>query len=157
MKANAYAMTERVFATACLITVSCGIISPLALIDPRDTQYTKYPNTLIYAPFFFILVRLYPCSFMTMCAYIYLNTPQRILIIVDSLNSRVHIRSRLRGCGGNTTITITQEQVAGGDPLTTSRLHINSNEDVLAMMSMTKQKRPGTVERAVGFEESTAV
>jgi hypothetical protein len=77
--------------------------------------------------------------------------------MVNSLNSRVHIRSRLRGGGGNTTITITQEQATDGDPLTTSRLHINSNEDVLAMMSMAKQKRPGTVERAVGLDESTAV
>jgi hypothetical protein len=81
--------------------------------------------------------------------------------MVNSLNSRVHIRSRLRGCGGNTTITltitITQEQATDGDPLTTSRLHINSNEDVLAMMSMAKQKQPGTVERAVGLDESTAV
>jgi hypothetical protein len=69
-------MFERVFATACLITVSSVIISrPLTLIDLRNTQYAKYPNTLIYAPFFFILVRLYPCSFMTMYAYIYLNTP----------------------------------------------------------------------------------
>lgn len=110
-----------VFATACLIT------------------YVKFPNTLIYAPFFFILVRLYPCSFMTI------------------LNSRVHIRSRLRSCGGNTTITITQEQVIRGDPLTTSRLHITSNEDALAMVTMSKQKRSGTVERAVGFDESTAV
>ncbi len=151
-------MTERFFATACLITVSSGIISrPLTLIDLGNTQYAKYPNTLIYAPFFFILVRLYPCSFMTMYAYIYLNTPQQILIMVNSLNSRVHIRSRLRSGGGNTTITITREQVTHGDPLTTSRLHINPNEDVLAMMTMSKQKQPGTVERAVGLDESTVV
>jgi hypothetical protein len=71
MKPNAYAMTERVFATACLFTVSSGLISrPLTLIDLRNNQYSKYPNTLIYAPFFFILVRLYPCSFITMYAYI---------------------------------------------------------------------------------------
>jgi hypothetical protein len=150
-------MTERVFATACLITVSSGIISrPLTLIDHGNTQYAKYPNTLIYAPFFFILVRLYPCSFMTMYAYIYLNTPQ-ILIMVNSLNLRVHIHSRLRSGGGNTTITITREQVTHGDPLTTSRLHINPNEDVLAMTTMSKQKRPGTMERAVGLDETTAV
>jgi hypothetical protein len=151
-------MTERVFATACLITVSSRIISrPLTLIDLRNTQYVKYPNTLIYAPFFFILVRLYLCSFLTMYAYIYLNTPQQFLIMVNTLNSRVHIRSRLRGCGGNTSITINQEQVTDGDPLTTSRLHINPNEDVPAMMNMTKQKRPGTVERTVVLDESTAV
>lgn len=101
--------------------------------------YASYPNTLIYAPFFFILVRLYPCSFMTI------------------LNSRVHIRSRLRRGGENTTITITQEQVIDGDPLATSRLHINPNGDVLAMMTMSKQKRPGAVERVVGFDESTTV
>ncbi|KAF8502938.1 hypothetical protein F5888DRAFT_1868366 [Russula emetica] len=120
-KTNAYSMAERVFAAACLIT------------------YVKYPNTLIYAPFFFILVRLYPCSFLTI------------------LNSRVHIRSRLRGCGGNTSITINQEQVTDGDPLATSRLHINPNEDVLAMINMTKQKRPGTVERTVVLDGSTTV
>ena len=151
-------MTERIFATACLVTVSSGIISrPFTLIDLHNTQYAKYPNTLIYAPFFFILVRLYPCSFMTMYAYIYLNTPQQILIMVGSLNSRVQIRSRLRSGGGGTTITITREQVTNRDPLSTSRLHMNSNQDVLAMMSMAKQKRPGSVERAVGFDESVAV
>jgi hypothetical protein len=151
-------MIERFFAITCLITVSSGIISrPLTLIDLRNTQYASYPNTLIYAPFFFILVRLYPCSFMTMYAYVYLNTPQQILITVNSLNSRVHIRSRLRRGGENTTITITQEQVIDGDPLATSRLHINPNGDVLAMMTMSKQKRPGAVERVVGFDESTTV
>jgi hypothetical protein len=151
-------MTERVFASACLITVSSGTISrPLTLIDIRNTQYVKYSNTLIYAPFFFILVRLYPCSFMTMYVYIYLNTPQQILIMVNSLNSRVHIRSRLRSGEGNTTMTITQEQVTNRHPLTTSRLHINPNEDVLAMMTMSKQKRPGTVDRTMGLNESTAV
>jgi hypothetical protein len=151
-------MTERVFATSCLITVSIGIISrPLTLINLRNTQYATFPNTLIYAPLFFILVRLYPCSFMTMYAHVYLITPQQILTMVNSLNSRVHIRSRLRSGGGNTTITITQEQVTDGNPLATSRLHINPNEDVLAMMTMSKQMRPGIVEGVVRFDESTAV
>ena len=94
---------------------------------------------------------------MTMYVYIYVNTPQQILIMVNSLNSRVHIRSRLRSGGGNTTLTITREQVINRDPLTTSRLHINPNEDVLAMMTMSKQKRPGTVDRAMGLKESTAI
>jgi hypothetical protein len=57
----------------------------------------------------------------------------------------------------NTTITITQEQATDGDLLTTSRLHINTNEDVLAMRSMTKQKRPGIVERTAGLDQSMAV
>lgn len=94
---------------------------------------------------------------MTMYAYVYLITPQQILIMVNSLNSRVHIRSRLRSGGGNTTITISQEQVTDRNPLATSRLHINPNEDVLAMMTMSKQMRPGTVEGVVRFDESTAV
>jgi hypothetical protein len=153
---NAYAMTERIFATACLITVSSGLISrPLILIDLRYTQYAKYPDTLIYAPFFFILVRLYPCSFMTMYAHIYLNTPRQLLIMFNSLNSRIHIRSRLGGSGMNTTISISREQVTDGGPLTTSRLHINTSEDGLAMSSMTKQKRPGIAERVVGFETTS--
>lgn len=75
--------------------------------------------------------------------------------MINSLNSRVHIHSRLRGGSGDTVIT--HEQVTDEDPLTTSRLHINSNKNVPAMISMTKQKRPGTVERAVGLDESTAV
>lgn len=151
-------MTERFFAITCLVTVSSRIISrSLTLINLRNPQYASYPNTLIYAPFFFILVRLYPCSFMTMYAYVHLNIPQQILIMVDSLNSRVHIRSRLTRGGGNTTTTITQEQIIDGNPFATSRLHINPNGDVLAMMAMSKQKRPGDVERVVGFDESTAV
>lgn len=153
MKTNAYAMTERIFATACLITVSSGLISrPLTLIDLRNAQYVKYPDTLIYAPFFFLLVRLYPCSFMTMYAYFYLNTQRQILIMFNSLNSRVHIRSRLGGSGMNATISISREHITDGGPLTTSRLHINTSEDGLAMTSMTKQKRPGIAERIVGFE-----
>ena len=74
-------MTERVFASACLITVSSGTISrPLTLIDLRNTQYAKYPNTLIYAPFFlyprsivpvFIHdnVRVYLCEYPTTDSY----------------------------------------------------------------------------------------
>lgn len=91
---------------------------------------------------------------MTMYAYIYLNTPRQFLIMFNSLNSRVHIRSRLGGSGMNTTITISREQVTDGGPLTTSRLHINTSEDGHAMASMTKQKRPGIAERVVGFEST---
>jgi hypothetical protein len=75
---------------------------------------------------------------------------------IDSLNSRVHIRSRLRSGGENMTITITQEQVIDVAPLSTSRLHLNSNEGVIGLMSMTKQKRPGSVEGVVGLDESMA-
>ncbi|KAI0286212.1 hypothetical protein BC826DRAFT_941703 [Russula brevipes] len=107
-----------VFATLCLIT------------------YVKYPTTLIYAPFFFILIRLYPCSFMTI------------------LNSRVHIRSRLRGGQGQTIVTVTHERVTDGNPVTVSRLETdhNSNIDILAM-ARTKARR--TAEKAVGSDEES--
>jgi len=108
-----------VFATACLIT------------------YVKYPKTLIYAPFFFILVRLYPCSFMTI------------------LNSRVHIRSRLRGTEGRTIVTITHERVTDRGTLAASKPGTDgtdSRDGMLAMVSRTKTKR--TAEKAVGLDEA---
>jgi len=72
----------------------------------------------------------------------------------NSLNSHIHIHSRLRS---GETITITQEQVTNRDQIMTFRLHINPNEDVLAMTTMPKHKQPGTVERAMGLNKSTAV
>lgn len=106
-----------IFATACLIT------------------YVKYPKTLIYAPFFFLLIRLYPCSFMTI------------------LNSRVHLRSKLRGGEGRTLITITQERVTDRGPVTTSTPRTDSNDDILAMVSG-KNARRLTEEKAVGLDEA---
>jgi hypothetical protein len=78
--------------------------------------------------------------------------PKTFLIMFNSLNSRVHIRSRLGGSGMSNTITISREQVIDIGPITTSRLHINTSEDGLAMTSMTKQKRPVIAERVVGYE-----
>jgi len=105
-----------IFATACLIT------------------YVKYPKTLIYAPFFFILIRLYPCSFMSI------------------LNSRNHLRSRLKGPEGRTLITITQEQVTDGDSLTASKLRTDSNDQIERVVSRNTVKR--TAEKAVGLDET---
>lgn len=60
-----HATTARFFATACLITVSSRSGASPHSRWP-STQYVIYPKTLVYAPFFFILIRLYPCSFLTM-------------------------------------------------------------------------------------------
>ncbi|KAI0297491.1 hypothetical protein B0F90DRAFT_887747 [Multifurca ochricompacta] len=103
-----------VFATTCLIT------------------YVHYPKTLIYAPFFFILIRLYPCSFMTI------------------LNSRVNVRSRLRG-EGPTIVTITHEQITDRSPLTSSKPGHDSSGDAMAMASKARERR--TAEKAVGLDE----
>ncbi|KAI0258262.1 hypothetical protein BC834DRAFT_975329 [Gloeopeniophorella convolvens] len=102
------------FATTCLIT------------------YVRYAKTLIYAPFFFILVRLYACSFMTI------------------LNSRDHVRERLGINGeGRTVVTITREQVTDMSPLTTFKLSPESGEhDDLPMLHRHAERR--RVEKAVG-------
>jgi glucan phosphoethanolaminetransferase (alkaline phosphatase superfamily) len=96
-----------VFASTCLIT------------------YVKLPTTLIYAPSFFILVRLYVCSFITI------------------LNSRVHVRSRLRG-DGRTVVNITHEQVIDGPQHSSLKLESHSSSEMLAMMRVnegpTKEK-----------------
>ncbi|KAH9982030.1 hypothetical protein BGW80DRAFT_1261096 [Lactifluus volemus] len=59
-----------VFATICLVTAIC------------------YPCTLIYAPFWFILVRLYSCSFMAM------------------LNSRDHLCTAFQVDPGYPTVSV---------------------------------------------------
>jgi hypothetical protein len=120
---------------------------------PITHQYVKYPKTLIYAPFFFILIRLYPCSFMTMYVYRYVAASQLTFILGTRLNSRVHLRSKLRGAEGRTLITVSQERVTDRSPVTTSRPRTDSNGDILAMVSGSEAKRL-TVENAVGLDEA---
>jgi hypothetical protein len=123
-------------------------------VDPLIThQYVKYPKTLIYAPFFFILIRLYSCSFMTMYVYRYVTASRLTFILGTRLNSRVHLRSKLRGAEGRTLITVSQERVTDGGPVTASRPRTDSNGDVLAMVSGSEVKRL-TAERAVGLDEA---
>ena len=122
-------------------------------IDLPITQYVKYPKTLIYAPFFFLLIRLYPCSFMTMYALRYVTSSRLIFILGTRLNSRVHLRSKLRGGEGRTLITITQERVTDRGPVTTSTPRTDSNDDILAMVSGKNTKRL-TEEKAVGLDEA---
>jgi len=106
-----------VFASTCLIT------------------YVKLPTTLIYAPSFFILVRLYVCSFITI------------------LNSRVHVRSRLTG-EKRTVVTISHEQVIDGHRHTTLKLdsHTNSHSssEMVAMMRINEAR---TAEKVVRDED----
>ena|SRR6266851_3628745 len=121
-------------------------------VDLPASQYVKYPKTLIYAPFFFILIRLYPCSFMTMYACSYVTASWLTYILGTRLNSRVHLRSRLRGPEGRTLITVTRERVTDDSPLTTSKLATDSNDETLALVS--GRKAASTAEKAVGLDET---
>lgn len=103
-----------VFASTCLIT------------------YVMLPTTLIYAPSFFILVRLYVCSFITI------------------LNSRVHVRSRLRG-DRHTVVKITHEQVIDGHQHSSLKLESHSSSEMLAMMRVNEAP---TLEKAVEAGEN---
>jgi hypothetical protein len=116
------------------------------------SQYVRYPKTLIYAPFFFILIRLYPCSFMTMYACSYVTVSWLTYILGTRLNSRTHLRSRLRGPEERTLITVTRERVTDDSPLTTSKPAIDSNDETLALVSGRKAKP--TAEKAVGLDET---
>jgi hypothetical protein len=92
---------------------------------------------------------------MTMYAYPPLTTPRLTLIFGTRLNSRVHIRSRLKGAEGHTIVTITHERVTDRGALTTSKLGIggtDSGDGMLPMVSRTKTKR--TAEKAVGLDEA---
>jgi len=95
---------------------------------------------------------------MTMCAHPPLTAPQLTLILGTRLNSRVHIRSRLRGTEGRTIVTITHERVTDvtdRGTIATSKLGIggtDSGDGMLGMESRTKTKR--TAEKAVGLDEA---
>ncbi|KAH9958671.1 hypothetical protein BGW80DRAFT_1465156 [Lactifluus volemus] len=103
-----------IFATACLAT------------------YLIFPKTLIYAPFFFILIRLYPCSFLTMYVKDLFNRfhERLFIVVVNRLNSRVNI--------------------SNGSPLTTFKPNQDSNSD----MSLVDRTRRRTAEKAVGMDEA---
>jgi hypothetical protein len=68
------------------------------------------------------------------------------------LNSRGHLRSRLRGPEGRTIITITHEQVTDRGPLRASKLRTDSNDDIEEMVSGNTAKR--TAEKAMGLAEA---
>jgi len=126
--------SNRVLNLVVLYIINSGALNLIFAVACLTT-YVKYPKTLIYAPFFFILIRLYSCSFMTI------------------LNSRVHLRSKLRGAEGRTLITVSQERVTDRGPVTTSMPRTDSNGDILAMVSGSEVKRL-TAERAVGLDEA---
>ncbi|KAI0247792.1 hypothetical protein BJV78DRAFT_892490 [Lactifluus subvellereus] len=105
-----------VFATACLVT------------------YLIFPKTLIYAPFFFILIRLYPCSFLTI------------------LNSRVNVRSRLGGGDGRTFITVSHEEVNDRSSHSTFKVVNPDSNSAMGLVGRTRDRR--TAEKAVGMDEA---
>ncbi|KAH9043598.1 hypothetical protein EDB84DRAFT_1471810 [Lactarius hengduanensis] len=118
--------TKRVVNLVILYIVNSGALN-LVFASTCLITYVKFPTTLIYAPSFFVLVRLYVCSFITI------------------LNSRVNVRSRLR----RTVVTITHEQVVDGHPQSTLKLGSHSSSEMLAMMRVGE----GTAEKAVGVDE----
>ncbi|KAH9075598.1 hypothetical protein EDB83DRAFT_2549282 [Lactarius deliciosus] len=118
--------TKRVVNLVILYIVNSGALN-LVFASTCLITYVKFPTTLIYAPSFFVLVRLYVCSFITI------------------LNSRVNVRSRLRG-ERRTVVTITHEQVIDGHPQSTLKLGSHSSSEMLAMMRIGE----GTAEKAVG-------
>ena len=129
-------MVERVFASTCLITVSSDGSIYGASVDFRVPQYVKLPTTLIYAPSFFILVRLYVCSFITMCvSSTVIQSLHCGLIVGNRLNSRVHVRSRLRG-DRQTVVKIGHEQVVDGHHRPSLKLDTHSSSEMLAMMKI---------------------
>ena len=90
---------------------------------------------------------------MTMCVSRYVTASRLTFILGTRLNSRVHLRSKLRGAEGRTLITVSQERVTDGGPVTTSRPRTDSNGDILAMVSGREAKRL-TAENAVGLDEA---
>ena len=66
-------------------------------------KLAMYQNTLMFAPSFFIMIRLYFCAFMSMCVFfllIILVQYSGSLSLYPSLNSRVNLREALDGPGG---------------------------------------------------------
>lgn len=118
--------TSRVINLIILYIINSGALN-LVFASTCLITYVKFPTTLIYAPSFFVLVRLYVCSFITI------------------LNSRVNVRSKLRG-ERRTVVTITHEQIIDGHPRSTLELDSRSSGDMLAMA---KVREGGTVEKAV--------
>jgi hypothetical protein len=114
--------TNRVVNLVILYIINSGALN-LVFASTCLVTYVTFPTTLIYAPFFFVLVRLYVCSFITI------------------LNSRVNVRSRLRG-ERHTIVTITHEQVIDGHPH--SRLG-SSSSDMLAMMKVKEGRTAGDI------------
>ncbi len=89
---------------------------------------------------------------MTMYACSYVTASWLTYILGTRLNSRVHLRSRLRGPEGRTLITVTRERVTDDSPLTTSKLATDSNDETLALVS--GRKAASTAEKAVGLDET---
>jgi len=119
--------TNRVVNLVILYIINSGALNLVFAITCLVT-YVRFPTTLIYAPFFFVLVRLYVCSFITI------------------LNSRIHVRSRLRG-ERRTLVTITHEQVMDGHPHST--LKIGSHSSTSDMLAMMKVKEGRTAEEDI--------
>lgn len=69
------------------------------------------------------------------------------LIFENRLNSRVHVRSRLRG-DKHTVIQITHEQVVDGHQHTSLKLDSHSSSEMLAMMEV--KEAPTAEKEGVG-------
>ncbi|KAI0258256.1 hypothetical protein BC834DRAFT_101230 [Gloeopeniophorella convolvens] len=80
--------THSALTTLAVYSVNSGALTLVFAISCLST-FARYSRTLIYAPFFFVLVRLYTCAFMAI------------------LNSRDHIRTTL-DAGHGTMVTISQ-------------------------------------------------
>ncbi|KAH9005788.1 hypothetical protein EDB86DRAFT_2824886 [Lactarius hatsudake] len=127
--------TKRVVNLVILYIINSGALN-LVFASTCLITYVKFPTTLIYAPSFFVLVRLYS------------SYSKQALIVGNRLNSRVNVRSKLRG-ERRTIVTITHEQVIDGHPQSTLKLGSHSSSEMLAMMRI----REGTAEKAVGVDE----
>jgi len=68
------------------------------------------------------------------------------------LNSRGHLRSRLRGPEGRTIITITHEQVTDRGTLRASKLRTDSNGDIEEMVSRNTAEKPVALDEAIIFQ-----
>jgi hypothetical protein len=95
-------------------------------------------------------VFLYPCPVIRVFIHHdvrpihrYLVAELKAHIVENRLNSRVHVRSRLRG-DGRTVVNITHEQVIDGPQHSSLKLESHSSSEMLAMMRVneapTKEK-----------------
>ncbi|KAH9005791.1 hypothetical protein EDB86DRAFT_2824889 [Lactarius hatsudake] len=116
-------VVKRVFSITCLVT------KPQYTVNP--SQFMRFSHTLIYAPFFFVLVRLYACAFMAV-----LNSRSRLR---TSLNAGVVKGTMISFSHGTSTLS----HVRGSDVTSAGAGANASNADAIGPQFATQSTISG--------------